>query len=454
MRTSEETRVDKGLLFYDAAAGHGEFYTINQGRIGRTRLHIGWRTNWTQIIPGQFGGGTRSDLLFYAPGAVTGQFYTTDDDAKITLLRTHTNWRSTWARIVPGNFGGDGFTDLLFYDNTNGTAEFYTTDGQGNISLLRQHTNFRRTWAQIVPGNFGGNGFTDLVFYDPTATTGQFYATDGQGGISLLRTYTNWRSTWTQIIPGDFGGNGFTDLLFYEAPAGRGEFYSTNGRGDITLLRAYTDWRHSWTRIIAANFSERSRCIRLHWKSLLPIDSALTTFINEQTQRMSELYATSGLTVVRGTTEDLSGNTSLATLLDLDIESCNVPSEEQKTLAANRNNVGAGDIVVYIVRNLIGVGPAVNAIGCAAMPSDKPGCVVIQHPELYVTAHEIGHVLGLRHVCQFPSPANPNPDPLCVINGSFNDSLMFPVASWTNPPPDISASEEATMLSSRHVRQC
>jgi hypothetical protein len=498
--------VDKGLLFYDASVGEGEFYTTNEGGIRRTRLHTRWRSSWTQIVPGNFGGSSRSDLLFYDPGAHTGEIYTTDEDGKISLLHQHTNWRSTWTQIVPGNFGGDGFTDLLFYDPTTNTGEFYTTDGQGNIRLIAQHTNWRNnwkfiipgnfggngftdllfydpssntgefyttngqggitllrnytnwrsSWAQIIPGNFGGNGFTDLLFYDPAANTGEFYTTDGQGGITQIALHTNWRSSWTQIVPGDFGGDGFTDLLFYEKASGTGEIYSTNGRGDITLLRNYTNWRHSWNRILAGNFSERSRCIRLHWKSLLPIDQAMTNFINDQTNAMTQLYATASLTVVRGTTEDLSGNNNLAALRDLDVGTCTMgsPSDEQTQLAANRNNVGSGDIVAYVVKSLMGGGG--NLVGCASLPSSRPGVAVVQTGNAsWLTAHEVGHVLGLSHVCSFPSAGNPNPNPLCVVGGALNDRLMFPiVVGFTNPPPDINSSEEAKMLSSSLVRQC
>ena len=197
-----------GLLFYDPLVGEGEFYTTRNGRIGRTRLHLGWRTGWRQIIPGHFGGpvpATRppgfTDLLFYEPSTGTGEFYTTDDRARIRLLATHTNWRSSWTQIIPGNFGGSGFTDLLFYDAAGNTGEFYTTDGQGGISQLATHTNWRSSWTQIIPGDFGGSGFTDLLFYDAAGNTGEFYTTDGQGGISQLATHTNWRSSWTQIIP-------------------------------------------------------------------------------------------------------------------------------------------------------------------------------------------------------------------------------------------------------------
>jgi hypothetical protein len=445
------------LLFYDPAANTGEFYTTDEdGRIALLRAHTDWRSSWTQIVPGNFGGNGATDLLFYDAAAGTGEFYTTDGQGRIRLLAQHTNWRGSWTRIVPGHFGGSGFTDLLFYDASAGVGEFYSTNGQGGISLLQAHDGWRGSWAQIVPGHFGGNGFTDLLFYDPGGSTGEFYTTDGQGGITQLALHTNWRSTWSQIVPGDFGGNASTDLLFYEAATGTGEIYATNGQGGISLLRNYTDWRRSWNRIVAGNFSERSRCVRLHWKSLQPINAAMTTFIDGQTNAIASLFATAGLTVVQGTTEDLSADPAIATLVDLDVGTCtmNQPSAEQRALAVHRNNVADGDIVAYVVRSLIGGGG--NLLGCASLPSDRPGVAVVRTTAApWLTAHEVGHVLGLSHVCRFPSPGNPNPTPLCLFGGAFNDRLMFPVVDgFTNPPPDITAAEEARMLSSARVRQC
>jgi hypothetical protein len=83
------------------------------------------------------------------------------------LLKNHTGWRQSWTHIIPGDFGGSGRTDLLFYEQSTGTGEFYTTDGAGNISLLKNHTGWRQSWKDIIPGDFGGSGRTDLLFYEP-----------------------------------------------------------------------------------------------------------------------------------------------------------------------------------------------------------------------------------------------------------------------------------------------
>jgi hypothetical protein len=230
------------------------FTTDGHGGIAALAGYPDWRRTWSSIVPGQFGGTSATDLLFYEAATGTGEFYTTDGQGRISLQRAHRNWRHTWSSIVPGSFGGSGHTDLLFYEAATGTGEFYATDGSGGIKLLKAHTDWRRSWTAIVPGNFGGSGHTDLLFYEASTGTGEIYTTDGNGNLTLLRSYTGWRRTWTAIVPGDFGGSGHTDLLFYEAATGTGEFYTTDGRGTIALQRAHTDWRHTWTRIVPGRF--------------------------------------------------------------------------------------------------------------------------------------------------------------------------------------------------------
>jgi hypothetical protein len=258
-----------GLLVYESSSGSGIFampMRTDRFSPGFRTVHSGWRTSWTQILAGYFGGiGSRTapaDLLFYDPAAGTGEFYRTKEVVaqgelriELVLLRTHTTWRPSWTQIVPGHFGGDGVTDLLFYEAATGLGEFYSVNAQGQIKLLKQHTNWRTSWRQIVPGNFGGSGFTDLLFYDPHSGTGEFYATDN-GRLQLLRTHTGWRPTWAAIVPGDFASNGRTSLMFYDATAGHVAFYATD-QGAITLMNHHEHVRKTWTNITAFDSEPR-----------------------------------------------------------------------------------------------------------------------------------------------------------------------------------------------------
>jgi hypothetical protein len=337
---------------------------------------------------------------------------------------------------------------LFYYDPIPGDAEFYATDGEGGIRRTRLHIGFRTSWTKIIPGNFGGDGFTDLLFYDAAAGTGEFYRTDARGRIHLLQTHTGWRETWTQIVPGNFGGSGSTDLLFYEGPTGTGEFYAADGQGGISLLQTHTGWRESWTQIVPGDFGTEGVHLRVHFKSLIPITTAVTSFMDAQYAAMAQLFARNGITVFRGANEDLSGNMALTPLQNLDVGDCvgGETTQEQRDLFANRNNVGANDLVVYVVMSLIG--GTGNFVGCAAHPDGRPGAAVVQSSAQWLTAHEVGHVLDLRHVCRRVTPQDPNPPNPCVTGSGQSDRLMFPTTGWTNVPPDIATAEEDTMRNS------
>jgi hypothetical protein len=131
-----------------------------------------------------------------------------------------------------------------------------------------------------------------------------------------------------------------------------------------------------------------------------------------------------------GSTEDLSGDASLASLLALDVGTCTLgnPTAEHDLLFAQRNGVPDDELVIYVVQTL--VGGSGNLLGCATHPDGQPGAAIVQSNALWLTAHEVGHVLDLRH------------------DASTSDNLMFPNVGWTNLPPDLSATENATMIGS------
>jgi hypothetical protein len=231
-------------------------------------------TGWTQIVPGSFAAGSPfTGLLFYERATGTGAFHATDGRGGITPLTEHTNWRTTWTRIVPGEFGGQrGATDLLLYERPTGTAEIWTTDGAGGIALVRQHTDWRRTWTQIVTGRFAARPATspivleppgaprrsDVLLYDRAAGEIELHAVDPLGATVLLGRHGDARRTWSHIVPGDFvTDSGFTDLAFYDRAAGLLELWTTDGAGGLSLLRRHAHFGRGWTHVVAGRFGGR-----------------------------------------------------------------------------------------------------------------------------------------------------------------------------------------------------
>jgi hypothetical protein len=68
------------------------------------------------------------------------------------------------------------------------------------------------------------------------------------------------------------------------------------------------------------------------------------------------------------------------------------PTADQAELFSHRLGVPLGEMVAYFVRNTI---PPLG--GCAASPIDKPSLIVTGASDEFTLAHEIGHVLGLKH---------------------------------------------------------
>jgi hypothetical protein len=168
-------------------------------------------------------------------------------------------------------------------------------------------------------------------------------------------------------------------------------------------------------------------CVRLHVKIIQQPNVPL----NQMIANMRQVYASVGINLLLGTTENLS---LPATFLDIDVGGCTSGSTttEQQQLFSNRNNVGPDDVVAYFVRSTV---PPFN--GCAAHPSGRPGAVVASIASEWTLAHEIGHVLGLNHVTD-------------------NNRLMTGggTANITNPPPDLVPSEASTMQTSPLTFPC
>ena len=345
----------------------------------------------------------------------------------------------------PGGFGASGI-DAALYSG----SKCYFFRGSQYIRVTRGDTgagtvdpgyprSIGPNWGW--PGGFGASGI-DAALYSGSKCyffRGSQYIRVTRGDIGAgtvdpgypRSIGPNWG--W----PGGFGASGIDAALYSGSKCYffRGSQYIRVTRGDIgagTVDPGYP-------RSIGPNWGWDREAVMIHWKSLLPITSSLRDYIDQQTDEMRRLFAGRGIDVRVGSTEDLSGDSTLNSLLVLDVGACLLGSttQEQQDLFENRNGVGDNELVVYVVDSL--QGGTGNFVGCASSPSGRPGCVVADNINgRWLTAHEVGHVLGLRHVSTTPT--------------TNSDFLMWPNIAWTNVPPDVTAVEAQTMRSSSLTR--
>jgi hypothetical protein len=343
-----------------------------------------------------------------------------------------TRWR--W----PAGFGTRGI-DAALYSG----SKTYFFEGNRYIRVTRGDTGAGTLdpgypasiskWGW--PAGFGASGI-DAALYSGSKT----YFFDGDRYIRVTRDdagpgtvdpgYPAPISNWGW--PAGFGAHGIDAALYSGSKAYffDGHRYIRVTRGDTgpgTVDPGYPADISNWKW--PSGFARGER-VGLSFKSLVPVTTTIARFIQRQYIEIRRLYVKSGLNVRFGSVEDLSGDASLASLLALDVGPCTLgnPTAEHSLLFAHRNGVPADELVIYIVQTL--VGGSGNLLGCATHPKGKPGAAIVQSNALWLTAHEVGHVLGLFHVT------------------TSSDNLMFPNVGWTNLPPDLSDSETAKMIAS------
>lgn len=263
----------------------------------------------------------------------------------------------------------------------------------------------------------------------------------GDGNLVLYKTYPSGKQTplWASNTNGRLADvcimQGDGNLVIYD-PDGHAIWSSNTWGKPGSHLIAQDDgnlvlYRPNGTALWATG----TNGMVVHFKTLVALSAAVQTYLDRQFAAMDELYIDGRVNTTLGTFEDLSGDATLATLLDLDVGACTTSSltGEQSSLMGHRNNAGAHDVVVYLVSTL--TGGAGNFVGCASHPSGSPACAIVQAAGAdWLTAHEVGHVLGLSHVSTTPA--------------TNSDFLMWPNIGWTNLPPDLSSGEFQTMRNS------
>jgi len=136
-------------------------------------------------------------------------------------------------------------------------------------------------------------------------------------------------------------------------------------------------------------------------------------------------YAPHGLDILE------SGGLSVddSDLWDVDAGRCRSSELTDEQLALFDHRVALPIIHVYFVRS---TDPPYN--GCAAHPPSRPGVIVTSEASIWTLAHELGHMMGLRHAG--------NETRLMTGDGTSN---------ITKNPPDLVPDEIRAIMASPFV---
>lgn len=183
-------------------------------------------------------------------------------------------------------------------------------------------------------------------------------------------------------------------------------------------------------------FSHR---VRLHLKSLgMPSVPEFTALRNAQS-----VYGQYGISIEFVSGQSLPNavdrNSQCLSLVAVDVGSCTIGqtmTPQQNTLFnyGSRQGVGPNDILCYWVNRVESGGS--DLAGCASHPTAQPACVISALGSPWTLAHEVGHVLGLRH------------------KTGTRMLMSTPTALITANPPAISAADLAIVRASRLCVPC
>jgi len=139
---------------------------------------------------------------------------------------------------------------------------------------------------------------------------------------------------------------------------------------------------------------EQIKSLKLHIKILT---NPVGITIKEMMKAMNDLFLQANIVVNLETIQELDlrrddfdfFNTS-------DVGDCHLaPTGEQIDLSRFRDNAENTDVVVYICQLVMDENGPID--GCSTHPEGVPMAVIRSLASPYTLAHEIGHILGLKH---------------------------------------------------------
>jgi hypothetical protein len=212
-----------------------------------------------QVLPLDFDGDGKTDLLFYRPGGSVAYLLHSNGDGTFTKVYgdyptgfNGYDLHSGADRAVAFDYDGDGKMDLMFYRPGGGEAHVMHSNGDGTFTTVYVSNgsgmagyDFTAFSDQVLPFDFNGDGNMDLLFYRPGGRVAYVVRSNGDG--SFTKVYGGFpdgiagydlASENDHILPIDVNNDGMTDLLVYRPNGFVAYLLRSNGDGTFSTIVA------------------------------------------------------------------------------------------------------------------------------------------------------------------------------------------------------------------------
>ncbi|MFT3945199.1 MAG: hypothetical protein QM705_15450 [Ancrocorticia sp.] len=193
-------------LFYYPSEGSIEIYEADTpGKLRLVRKQTGMRKTWTHLVQGNFNGDPYHALFFYDAAAGHGEFWVSDGQGNLSKSSEYSNLPQGHTFAVSANlFGKVGANDILLYNSATGNAIIFEVE---NCNISKGiNTPLRPGFRHILAVAVSTTQWSDLLCYDPAKGEIVIYSTTGNAKLTQFASKAGFPTNWTAMTRGLFNG--------------------------------------------------------------------------------------------------------------------------------------------------------------------------------------------------------------------------------------------------------
>lgn len=204
------------LIYYDRDTGRFQYLEVSGSGSVSVIYESTISKGWSHIVPGDYDGDGRTDLLFYRATDGAMGFYTVDLGVGLQALTPSMSGTRGWSQLVAGDYDGDGADDIMWYRAADGLMRFYSVEPGGVFRAMTAAMYGTRNWSLIPSGDFDGDGADDVLYYRKGDGLYRFYDVSSRGTFAAKSPAAYMSPGWQQVVPADLDATNGTDLAFYQ----------------------------------------------------------------------------------------------------------------------------------------------------------------------------------------------------------------------------------------------